>query len=79
MKISYLMMDRVTIRLKPHQLQCLKELKEAFGTSYSMLIRMIICDFLTKNEEVLDNIVENKNIDKYGNACSFVFDFSNVD
>ena len=23
--------------------------------------------------------IENKNIDKYGNACSFVFDFSNVD
>lgn len=63
MKISYTMMDRVTIRLKPHQLQCLKELKEAFGTSYSMLIRMIICDFLTKNEEVLDKIVDNKDID----------------
>ena len=23
--------------------------------------------------------IETKNIDKYGNACSFVFDFSNVD
>ncbi len=29
-------------------------------------------------KSVIDDI-ENKNIDKYGNACSFVFDFSNVD
>jgi hypothetical protein len=46
---------------------CLEELKEALGTSYSLLVRSIIGDFLTNNEDHLERIIENKKKDIYGN------------
>lgn len=52
--------ERVTVRLTPYQMQCLKELSSNLNTSYSLLIRSIIGDFLTKNEAVLERIIENK-------------------
>ena len=48
--------QRVTVRLTPYQMQCLKELSASLNTSYSLLIRSIIGDFLTKNEEALERI-----------------------
>lgn len=57
--------ERVTVRLTPFQMQCLKELSASLNTSYSLLIRSIIGDFLQKNEEALDRITSNN---KYPNA-----------
>lgn len=54
--------QRVTVRLTPYQMQCLKELSESLNTSYSLLIRSIIGDFLTKNEDALERIIANKEI-----------------
>ena len=46
-------------------MQVLSELTQALDTSYSMLVRSIVSDFLTKNEEQLERIIV-KNL--YGNA-----------
>lgn len=46
-------------------MQVLSELCQALDTSYSMLVRSMVCDFLTKNEEVLERIIVNK---LYSNA-----------
>lgn len=55
--------QRVTVRLTPYQMQCLKELSESLNTSYSLLIRSIIGDFLTKNEDALERIIINKQLE----------------
>ena len=60
MKKSPTRKERVTIRLNNYQMQCLKELTTSLNTSYSLLIRTIIQDFLTRNEEALERIT-NKN------------------
>lgn len=52
--------ERVTVRLTPYQMQCLKELSDGLNTSYSLLIRSIIGDFLYQNEEYLERIITNK-------------------
>ena len=52
--------ERITIRLSPAQMQCLKELTESLNTSYSMMVRSIIQDFLARNEDVLERIITNK-------------------
>ena len=52
--------ERVTVRLNCYQMQCLKELSTSLNTSYSLLIRTIIQDFLTRNEDALDRIITNK-------------------
>lgn len=53
--------ERITIRLTPWQMQCLTELKENLNTSYSLLTRSIIGDFLQRNEETLEKlIIQNK-------------------
>lgn len=62
MKKSPTRKERVTIRLTPHQMQCLKELTTSLNTSYSLLIRSIIGDFLQRNEETLERITSNKSI-----------------
>ena len=51
--------ERVTVRLTPYQMQCLKELSTSLNTSYSLLIRSIIGDFLSKNEKALERITYN--------------------
>lgn len=53
--------ERVTVRLTNYQMQCLKELSQSLNTSYSLLIRSIIGDFLQRNEETLERIITNKN------------------
>lgn len=55
--------ERVTVRLTCYQMQCLKELSTSLNTSYSLLIRSIIGDFLTKNEEALERIITNKQLE----------------
>jgi hypothetical protein len=59
--------ERVTVRLTPRQMLCLKELSTSLNTSYSLLIRTIIQDFLTKNEDALDRITSNKS-NQYANT-----------
>lgn len=59
--------ERVTVRLTPYQMQCLKEISTSLNTSYSLLIRSIIGDFLTKNEEALERITSKKDND-YANT-----------
>ena len=55
--------ERVTVRLTPYQMQCLKELSTNLNTSYSLLIRSIIGDFLSRNEETLERIITNKQLE----------------
>ena len=55
--------SRVTVRLTPNQMLCLKELSSSLNTSYSLLIRTIIQDFLTRNEESLERIITAKQLD----------------
>ena len=59
--------ERVTVRLTPYQMQCLKELSTNLNTSYSLLIRSIIGDFLTKNEAALERITL-KHTDEHANT-----------
>lgn len=56
--------ERITVRLTCYQMQCLKELTTSLNTSYSLLVRSIIGDFLERNSEVLDRITSpNTKID----------------
>lgn len=57
--------ERITVRLTPWQMQCLKELTSSLNTSYSLLVRSIIGDFLEKNNDALERITSNN---KYPNA-----------
>lgn len=41
-------------------MQCLDELSQAMNTSYSMLIRTIVGDWLNQHEEQLERIIVNK-------------------
>ena len=50
-------MQRITVRLNPNQMLVLNELTEALNVSYSQLVRTIILDFLSKNEERLEQII----------------------
>ena len=55
--------ERVTVRLTPNQMQCLKELSTNLNTSYSLLIRSIIQDFICRNEETLERIIISKQLE----------------
>lgn len=70
------MLDKITIRLSPNQRMVLDELKQKFGCNYSLLIRTIISDFLTRNEDYLDRMITGKeqeeelnNEEKYDELC----------
>ena len=52
--------QRITVRLTENQMLVLSELVDALDTSYSMLVRSIVADFLTKNEQQLENIIIRK-------------------
>ncbi len=52
--------QRITVRLTENQMQVLSELSQALGTSYSMLVRSMVSDFLTKYEEQLERIIVKK-------------------
>lgn len=56
--------ERITIRLTNYQMQCLKELTSSLNTSYSLLIRSIIGNFLDQNEEALERIITAKQKEK---------------
>lgn len=53
--------QKVTIRLTPEQVQVLTELRESLGCSFSLMIRTIVGDFLTRNDERIENIIDTKN------------------
>lgn len=70
------MLDKITIRLSPNQRLVLDELKQKFGCNYSLLIRTIISDFLTRNEDYLDRMIsgheqneELNNEEEYDELC----------
>jgi hypothetical protein len=44
-------------------MQILKELTESLNTSYSLLVRSIIQDFLTRNEDTLERIITHNTYD----------------
>ena len=52
---------RITVRLSPNQMQCLQELSTGLDTSLSLLVRTIISDFITRNEDTLNRIIDGKN------------------
>lgn len=57
--------QKVTIRLHPNQVQVLEELRTKLGCSFSLMIRTIVLDFLTRNEDALERIItsnEDNNI-----------------
>jgi len=51
--------ERITMRLTPHDKLKLDELTNALGTSYSMLLRIIITDFFDKNEDRLNYLIDH--------------------
>ncbi len=57
-------MPRLTVRLNPNQMLVLDELTEALDVSHSQLVRAIILDFITQNEERLETIIANKKKNK---------------
>lgn len=52
--------DKISIRITPNQSLVLAEMSQALGTTYSMLIRTILGDWITKNEDYIDRIIEKK-------------------
>jgi hypothetical protein len=53
--------DRLTIRFEPHEKFIIDELVKTLGVGYSNLIRTIVMNFITKNEETLERIIDKKN------------------
>ena len=54
------MKNRLTIRLTPNQMLVLEELKEVLNCNISLLIRTIVGDWLTKNEDAIYQIIDGK-------------------
>ena len=52
--------NKISIRITPWQGQVLQEMSESLGVGYSMLIRTIIGDWLSKNEEYIYRIIDKK-------------------
>ena len=57
-------MDHVSVRLKPNQYLVLKEMSEALETPISMLIRTIIYNWLTQNEDAVYRLIDRKKLEK---------------
>lgn len=55
--------EKISIRITPHQSLVLAEMSQALNTTYSMLVRCIIGDWLTKNEEYLYKLIDKKIIE----------------
>jgi hypothetical protein len=60
-------MDHVSVRLKPNQYLVLKEMSEALETPISMLIRTIIYNWLTQNEDAVYRLIDRKKLEKDAN------------
>lgn len=52
--------NRLTVRITPYQKQCLDEIISSMNTSYSLLIRAIIGDWLAQHEDQLERIICKK-------------------
>lgn len=52
--------NKISVRLTPYQKQCLDELTQAMNTSYSMLIRTIVGDWINQHEDQLERIIVEK-------------------
>lgn len=63
--------ERITIRLTPRQMLCLKELKDSLNTTYSLLTRSIIGNFLEQYEDNIERIIENKKNEYANNQFGF--------
>lgn len=50
-------LPRVSVRLYPAQMQVLQELSTILNANVSTIVRTIIGDWLTKNEETLERII----------------------
>jgi predicted DNA-binding protein len=50
--------ERISIRITPNQELVLKEMSEALNTSISMMIRTILGDWITKNEDYIYRIID---------------------
>ena len=59
--------DRVSIRITPNQSFVLQEMSSVLNTSTSMLIRVIIGDWLVKNEDYIYRIIDKK---RFGDAIN---------
>ena len=59
---------RYSVRVTPNQSLVLQEMAEALDTTISLLIRTIIGDWLTKNEEYIENIIDKKKQDAYNKS-----------
>lgn len=55
---------RISVRLTPNQELVLREMSSALDTSISMMIRTIVGDWITKNEEQIYRIIDRKKIEK---------------
>ena len=55
--------DRVSIRITPNQSLVLQEMSDALNTSTSMLIRVIIGDWISKNEDYIYKIIDKKRLE----------------
>ena len=53
-------LPRLSCRLTPNQLQVLGELSEVLNAPISVILRAIVLDFLTKNEDRLERIIQGK-------------------
>lgn len=50
-------LPRVSLRLQPRQLQVLTELSEVLNAPISVMLRAIVLDWLTKNEDIVEEII----------------------
>ena len=49
--------NKLSLRLTDNQMLVLQELSETLHCSYSTLIRAMVMDFLTRNEDAIERIV----------------------
>ena len=70
--------ERITIRLTPYQMQCLTDLKNSLNTTYSLLTRSIIGNFLTQYEDNIDRIIENNTDEDANNQFEFEEEYEEV-
>lgn len=60
--------DKISIRITPNQALVLAEMSQALDTTYSMLIRTILGDWIAKNEDYIERIIERKNLKNANNT-----------
>ena len=52
--------EKISIRITPNQSLVLAEMSEALNCTYSMMIRTILGDWIAKNEEYIDRVIDRK-------------------